>query len=105
MKKETLQKRIEDKLYTKSGKLQKKYEDVITILLHPERKFRPCCWTNKGRSLRDYRMNVTEGLRLISIDFESGNDAPRGGLNGNYIVLTSKGKRQSKEYREGYENR
>ena len=105
MKKETLQKRIEDKLYTKSCKLQKKYEDVITILLHPERKFLPCCWTNKGRSLRDYRMNVTEGLRLIGIDFDEGNDAPRGGLNGKYMVLTSKGKRQSKEWREGYENR
>lgn len=105
MKKETLQKRIEDKLYTRSGKLQKKYEDVIDILLHPDRKFRPTVWTNKGRSLRDYRMNVTEGLRLIGIAFEEGNDAPRGGLNGNYIVLTSKGKRQSKEWREGYENR
>ena len=105
MKKETLQERIEKNLYTKSGTLMKKYEDVIDILLHPDRKFRPCCWTNKGRSLRDYRMNVTEGLRLIGIDFDEGNDAPRGGLNGNYIVLTSKGKRQSKEWRETYENR
>ena len=50
-------------------------------------------------------MNVKEGLRLIGIDFDEGNDAPRGGLNGNYMVLTSKGKRQSKEWRENYENR
>ena len=105
MKKETLQKRIEDKLYTKSGKLQKKYEDVIDILLHPDRKFRPFCWGYKFRSLHDRSSNVAEGLKAIGIDFEEGNDAPRGGLNGNYIVLTSKGKRQSKEWREVYENR
>ena len=105
MKAKTLQERIENNLFTKSGTLMKKYEDVIDILLHPDRKFRPTVWTNKGRSLRDYRKAVTEGLKAIGIDFEEGNDAPRGGLNGNYIVLTSKGKRQSKEWREGYENR
>ena len=105
MKAKTLQERIEKNLFTKSGTLMKKYEDVIDILLHPDRKFRPCCWGYKFRSLHDRSSNVTEGLNAIGIDFEEGNDAPRGGLNGNYIILTSNGKRQSKEWREGYENR
>ena len=36
MKKETLQKRIEKHLYTKGGKLAKKYEDVIELLNNPD---------------------------------------------------------------------
>ena len=40
MKKETLQKRIEKHLYTKSGKLAKKYEDVKELLNNPERVIR-----------------------------------------------------------------
>ena len=41
MKKETLQSRIEKHLYTKGGKLAKKYEDVIELLNNPERSMRP----------------------------------------------------------------
>lgn len=39
-------------------------------------------------------------LKLIKIDYVAGNDAPRGGATGNYIKLSAKGMRQTKEYRE-----
>lgn len=41
MKKETLQARIEKHLYTKSGKLARKYEEVIELLNNPNRIMRP----------------------------------------------------------------
>ena len=48
MKKETLQARIKKHLYTKGGKLAKKYEDVIELLNNPERIMRPIYWRGKG---------------------------------------------------------
>ena len=51
MKKETLQKRIEKHLYTKGGKLAKKYEDVIELLNNPERVMRPIYWGKKRKKL------------------------------------------------------
>ena len=50
MKKETLQARIEKQLYTKGGKLAKKYEDVIELLNNPERVMRPIYWREIGRA-------------------------------------------------------
>lgn len=101
MKKETLQKRIEKKLYTKSGHLACKYKEVMDLLLHPEWDLRPVFWVDKGRTLYDHHANIEEGLRLLGIDFETGNDAPRDGKNGYYIKLTAKGKRQVKEFANG----
>lgn len=101
MKKETLQKRIEKRLYTKSGHLACKYEEVMDLLLHPEWVRRPVLWVDKGRTLRDHHANIEEGLRLLGIDFETGNDAPRGGKEGYFIKLTAKGKRQVKDFANG----
>lgn len=49
MKKETLQKRIEKHLYTKGGKLAKKYAEVIELLNNPDRIMRPIYWGYNGR--------------------------------------------------------
>ena len=98
MKKETLQKRIEKHLYTKGGKLAKKYEDVIVLLNNPERIMRPIYWGYKGRTLHDGSANLEFGLQALGIDYEAGNDAPRGGKNGYYVKLTSKGRRQVADY-------
>ena len=98
MKKETLQKRIEKHLYTKGGKLAKKYEDVLVLLNNPERIMRPIYWGYKGRTLHDNSANLEWGLHALGIDYEAGNDAPRGGKNGYYVKLTAKGRRQVAEY-------
>lgn len=39
-------------------------------------------------------------LRAWGIDFEAGNDAPKGGKIGNYITLSKKGLTQTKAYRQ-----
>ena len=98
MKKETLQKRIEKHLYTKGGKLAKKYEDVIELLNNPERIMRPIYWGYKGRTLHDGSANLEWGLHILGIDYTTGNDAPRGGKNGYYVKLTAKGRRQVADY-------
>ena len=101
MKAETLQKRIEMRLTTKTGKIMEKYKEVIDIISNPDcDKWYLTEWRGRGRkrSLSDRMPNAKEGLYLLSIDFETGNDAPRGGREGDYIALTAKGRRQVKEY-------
>ncbi len=98
MKKETLQARIEKHLYTKSGKLASKYEEVVELLNHPDRIMRPVWWRRRGSSLRDNHENLEHGLTVIGIDYTTGNDAPRGGKDGYFVRLTAKGKRQVREF-------
>lgn len=98
MKKETLQARIEKHLFTKSGKLARKYEEVVELLNNPHRIMRPIYWRGKGDSLHDSHEALEKGLSLLGIDYEVGNDAPRGGLNGYFVKLTAKGKRQVKDF-------
>ena len=99
MKKETLEKRISENLSCKNGAVKRQYVEVIDIVRNPKHGRRYLTsWENHGRSLRDRRPNAIEGLRLIGIDFATGNDAPRHGMDGQYIELTPKGRRQVKEY-------
>lgn len=94
MKKGTLQARIEKHLFTKSGKLARKYEEVIELLNNPDKIMRPIYWRRKGDSLHDSHENLEYGLLILGVDYETGNDAPRGGLNGYFVRLTAKGKTQ-----------
>lgn len=101
MKKETLEKRISANLLTKTGTIKVKYQLVIDLLKNPSRILRPTQWrTPHGRhwSLFDKSSDIKEGLKILKVDYEEGNDAPRGGITGNYIKLTKKGQRQVKEY-------
>lgn len=100
MKKETLQKRIEKNLYTKKGTLAAKYCGVIYMITSKNPIVYPCRWhRNGGRyQLEDKSRNYIDGLELLGISYETGNDSPRGGKEGYYIRLTAKGKRQVKNY-------
>lgn len=102
MKKETLQKRIEKNLTTKAGTVSVKFAEVIKLINNPETTLYPVQWHRNGRhmSISDHTANIVEGLHLLGIDFEQGNDAPRGGRNGEFIRLTAKGKQQVKDYAE-----
>ena len=90
MKAETLQKRIERELYNKAGRPAKKYIDVIYLLEKPKTKLRPVSWSKNSRyfNLNDRSKNIMDGLQKLKLTWESGNDAPRGGKAGFYIVLT-----------------
>ena len=106
MKKETLEKRIAANLLTKTGTVKVKYQPVINLLKNPTLVLRPTSW-RKSRgasywSISDKSFDITEGLDLLKIDYEEGNDGPRGGASWNYIKLTKKGQRQVKDYARSF---
>lgn len=101
MKSTTLAQRINKFLRIKSGSIAVKYQDIVELLEFPEKTLHPCGYYGRGRftSIKNgYYADICAGLRLIGIDFEKGNDAPRGGASGEFIRLTKKGKLQVKEY-------
>lgn len=97
MKAKILQSRI-DAMRCKNGVLNN--VDVLERLLI-NGIFHGKEWRGNGRhiSLSDCRyyaaINFCDKLR---IDYELGNDAPRGGKEGDYVKLTEKGKRQVAEW-------
>lgn len=104
MKRETLEKRIKENLFTasKPKSLKVKYRLLIDMLIHPSRIY-PRWWTNNYGTLVDKSEPILEGLHLLGIDYTDGNDAPRGGASGYYIELTKKGKRQVRDFSKFYQ--
>ena len=100
MKATTLQKRIESELTLKDGKtIAKKYADVLDMLIF-NKTYRPYYYSGTGRFTScagvDY---ISTALKMLGVDFETGNDAPRGGHSGYFVRLTKKGIEQTKEWR------
>lgn len=98
MKKETIIKRIE----TTNRHGYSYYWLAIDVI--KGKHVRPTK-VEKHRYFKNYyhdckKDEVTAFLKLLKIDYITGNDAPRGGATGNYIKLSTKGMRQTKEYRE-----
>ena len=93
----TLAKRIENKLTKKDGTIKVKYDRVIPFLKHGSKTYLHQ-WVRSGRysNLRDREGSLVEGLNLLGVDYKYSNDAPRGGMEGAYVELTAKGKRQVK---------
>lgn len=96
----SLSERIEKNLTTKKGSIAAMYNDAMYLIENPNKTLRPVSWSrSKGHmNLRDVSANCINGLNLVGIDFETGNDAPRGGKEGFFIRLTEKGKKQVASY-------
>ena len=68
------------------------------LLLTQGGKVRTCHTSGRGRftSNLDYTNETIKALCLLGLklneDFKKGNDAPKGGLTGNYVELTAKGR-------------
>lgn len=97
MKKETIIKRI-NAIGTYSHLYSMAIDVINGKLVRPTK-------VEKHRYFKNYyhvcnKDEVTALLKLLKIDYTLGNDAPRGGATGNYIKLSTKGMRQTKEYRE-----
>lgn len=99
----TLLKRIEKHLYTQKGTLAVKYEEVLNLITHPTLVVRPCKWYHYGKSLKDKRGSILSGLTALGIDYVYHNDAPKGGMEGYYIKLSEKGRRQVREFAKMYD--
>lgn len=102
MKKSTFENRT-----SKVSKATKGYEFTKTLLsgekqyqLYPIGLIRTCHTSGSGRFTKnmDYTQDTVYVLKMAGLkeglDFIVGNDSPRGGLTGNFIKLTSKGKRK-----------
>ncbi|MDD3040899.1 hypothetical protein [Bacteroides sp.] len=100
MKAITLQSRIEKNLYSKAGNLCVQYQRVIILLKNPDMMVHPNRWNRSGRHCKFVsHMDVyVNALDAIGIAYERGNDAPRGGKEGDYLKLSAKGRRQVMEF-------
>lgn len=97
MKASTLQNRL-DKRYTGS-KATKAYQMVSDMINQTNKTYavrgaiiRPCYASGSGRftSNQDHTSAVVNILNLLGIKYQSGNDAPKGGLTGNFIKILTK---------------
>ena len=103
MKAENFANLILEKCLTKKGTFLVSDVEMLRHLifnpLHRKRTFR---WYNKGRSYRDtYSRDITL-LKKLGVDYKYSNDAPRGGQEGNYIIITQKGLRRIKPFLKAY---
>lgn len=99
MKAQTLTDRIQANLTTAKGAIAKKYADVEKVLLGARHHGKTYSGHGRFTSIANgTHYSTIEGLRLIGVDFVTGNDAPRGGQCGDYVELTAKGRRQVAEW-------
>lgn len=100
MKLETFDKRTQ-----KFNKTSKGYQLALQLMKGEstysfEKCVRTCHTSGRGRFCKnmDYTDDTLEVLRYAGmvrgVDFEFGNDAPKGGLTGNYLKLTAKGRKK-----------
>lgn len=101
MKAEILKKRINDKLTTQKGELKVRFQNIFDFIERNQR-FHGCSWARNGRrmTLIDKNLALCEALKLIGVDYVTGNDAPKGGATGDYVELSAKGVRQTAELRK-----
>lgn len=79
-------------LTTKEGKIKLRHERAIWKLLnYPPKKIYPRQWIRTGRhcKLCDHTAYYIEIFDALELSYTTGNDAPRGGQNGFFILLTS----------------
>ena len=94
MKKETFQKRT--KQYARNAMCWQYANELLTT----GKSIRTCHTSGRGRFLKnlDYTGDTEQVLKCAGlkygVDFITKNDAPRGGACGQYIELTSKGRRK-----------
>lgn len=101
MKTSTLKNRLE-KRFTGS-KTRMCYKIIVDIIENTNKSYmiqwsenpiviRPVYTLGSGRrsTNQDHTLAVTQLLDLLGVKYETGNDAPRGGLTGNYIKILTK---------------
>ena len=103
MKAENFANLILEKCLTKKGTfLGSDIEMLYHLIFKPLERKRTFRWFNKGKSYKDtYNRDVTL-LTKLGVDYEYSNDVPRGGQEGNYIIITQKGLRRIKPFLKAY---
>lgn len=77
-------------LYTKQGKLRNSIQQAIEGIY--ETKIYTDRWVGSGRrkNLQSTHSNVVELLGALKLKYKTGNDAPRGGREGNFIKISTR---------------
>ena len=77
-------------LLTKSGSLRKDVANAIHSSRIIGSKIYPKYYTGSGRyiNLKDYSFHIIQILKMKGYKFEQGNDAPRGGKEGDFIKVS-----------------
>ena len=107
MRAQTIISRIQKNCTTRRGRLRTIYRRPLDFIKSDKDVIYPRYWGyNSGRwHLIDYSERYISFLRNIGIDFEEGNDAPKGGQSGYYIRITPKGRKQLRDYRREEEQK
>ena len=86
-----LSKKATEVLYTKKGTVQSNYVNAIKGSRFDGNKIYPVSWSRSGKhvNLKDNTFYITTALKLAGYKFETGNDAPRGGNEGDFIKCSS----------------
>lgn len=77
-------------LYTKKGKLKSNIQKAIDCI-HGTKIYTDQ-WVGSGRrkNLQSIHSNVVELLNALGLKYKTGNDAPRGGQEGNFIKISAR---------------
>lgn len=80
----------------KANKINGTARKNVIALAYGEKRIRPCHTSGKGRftSNLDSTDTTIAALNALGLTFKTGNDAPRGGLTGNWIELDGAGRRK-----------
>lgn len=90
MKSITILKRLEKNAAEKKiNKNTSAYRLIVKACELGEPTIRTCWTSGIGRFVKnmDYTDDVCKMLALINVQFDRGNDAPRGGLTGNFVRI------------------
>lgn len=98
MKAKTIIKRIDANFLTQKGELKVRYESAVNFVMSGRTVLHGKRWSSRGQSLStNDNDRLWELLDLLGVDYVTGNDAPRGGVEGDYIRITKKGQKQVAE--------
>lgn len=68
------------------------YNYILNAIMHKDKHIRPVYTSGSGRfvSNQDHTNNIMTTLNKLKINATLTNDAPRGGLTGNLIIINTK---------------
>lgn len=79
-------------ILTQKGEVNKNFKNALMCARfdETENKIYPCKWMKSGRrsACSDKTATILEVIKAQGYKYEEGNDAPKGGLEGNFIKVS-----------------
>lgn len=92
-KRKKMTQELKSYIETKKGALNQSIIKCLRACMIQGNKIYPFSYSGSGNYLnsKDYSYYVTKVFELSNISYSTGNDAPRGGKNGNFIEVNDEG--------------